>query len=277
MSIQSEKQKEKVESSSKQTSTPSGTSLSGTSLSGTPLSGSPSSEALGKKKDARAKRESPLRLVLVLTMVCAVAAAALAGVNELTKKPIERARYRFKLASVNKVLPECDNDPGKETVKITGPGGEKITVYRCLKGGEVVAVAYSVDTEKNKNPPYSGVIEVLVGVSQEGRIVTSPKDKVVGVSILNHSETPGLGAQITGDAFLRSFADQNFVGRNLSKGTQSCGHQGDCRKWAVRKDDPGGFVDVISGATISTRAVTEAVQRALAVFNSKKEEMFRDE
>jgi Na+-translocating ferredoxin:NAD+ oxidoreductase subunit G len=121
------------------------------------------------------------------------------------------------------------------------------------------------------------VIEVLVGVSKEGRIITSPKEKIVGVSILNHSETPGLGARITEDAFLRSFADDSFVGRNLSKGLESCGPQGDCRKWAVRKDDPSGFVDVISGATISTRAVTEAVQRALALFNSKKEEMFRDE
>lgn len=257
MGIQSEKQKEEVETSLKQA----------------PMT----SSTLDKKKDARTKRESPLRLVLVLTMVCAVAAAALAGVNELTKKPIERARYRFKLASVNKVLPECDNDPGKETVKIVGPGGEKITVYRCLKGEEIIAVAYSVDTEKNKNPPYSGVIEVLVGVSQEGRIVTSPKDETVGVAILKHSETPGLGAQITGDAFLRSFADENLVGRTLAKGNQSCGLQGDCRKWAVSKDDPSGFVDVISGATISTRAVTEAVHRALVLFNSKKEEMFRDE
>lgn len=228
-----------------------------------------------KRVDTRPKKEDAWKLVLVLTLVCAAAAAALAGVHELTRKPIEQARYRFKLASVIQVLPDCDNDPGKDTVEVDVSGVGKTTVYRCRKEGEIIAVAYSIDTDKNKNPPYSGRIEVLVGITSNGRIVASKSEGKIGVSILQHTETPGLGAQITGDEFLSTFSDDSFLGRNLTKDGKTCGENGSCKNWAVRKDDPDGFVDVISGATVSTRAVTETVQRALAVFNRNKHEMLK--
>lgn len=216
------------------------------------------------------KGDPPWRLVLVLTLVCAAAGAALAGAHELTKGPIKKAQYRFKLASVKEVLPECDEDPGKNTVEVEVPGHGKITVYRCVVGGKIAAVAFSLDTKKNKNPTYSGLIEVLVGVTQGGRVVASKKDNKVGVLILKHSETPGLGAKIEGESFLSSFRDESFLGRNLAENGESCGKGGRCHTWAVKKDDSRGFVDAISGATISSRAVTEVVQRALTVFNDKK-------
>ncbi len=226
-----------------------------------------------KRSDARPEKEPAWKLVLVLTLVCAGAAAALAGVHQLTAEPIKQARFRFKQASVIQVLPECDNEPGQDTVEVDVAGVGETTVYRCRKNGEVIAVAFSIDTEKNANPPYSGPIEVLVGVTREGRIVASKETRKVGVAILQHTETPGLGAQITGDEFLSTFHDNAFTGRNLTEDGKSCSEDGSCKKWAVRKDDPAGFVDVISGATVTTRAMTEIVQRALHIFNQNKQEM----
>lgn len=86
---------------------------------------------------------------------------------------------------------------------------------------------------------YGGVIETVVGVSSSGN--------VSGVSVVRHSETPGLGANITGGEFQR-----RFVG--IPAGTEV----------KVKKD--GGQVDAITGATVSSRAVANAVNEALRVF-----------
>ncbi|MCD6498861.1 MAG: FMN-binding protein [Deltaproteobacteria bacterium] len=209
------------------------------------------------------------KLIVVLTGVCLVAGVALAGGHMLTHDRILKARHEFKLLSVKKVLPTCDNDPGGDHVEVALPGGGTLTAFRCRHGGKVAAVAYSLDSKKNKHSPYGGVIEVLVGVTRKGRIVTR-KDGRVGVLILQHSETPGLGARIEGKKFRGNFMDAHHLGRNLTAQDMSCDQAGHCAKWVVRKDDPKGFVDAISGATISSRATTEVVHRALAYFNDQK-------
>lgn len=219
---------------------------------------------------AEAASDPAWKLILVLTLVCAVAGAALAAGHMVTADPIKKARYEFKLASVKKVLPSCENDPGDDTVEVELPSGEKTTAYRCIKDGEIAAVAFSLDTAKNENAPYSGKIEVLVGITDEGRIYAEEEKKKVGVAVLKHSETPGLGAKIEDWGFLEAFVIEDGVGRNLTKDGMSCAPgKKRCRRWAVEKDDPKGFVDAISGATISSRAMTEVVRRALGYFNEK--------
>ena len=208
------------------------------------------------------------KMVVVLTVVCAIAGVSLAMGHMFSKKPIQKARYRFKLASIKKVLPDCKQDPGANTVQVVLPEVGKTTVYRCRIGGEIVAVAFSLDTKANKNPTYGGPIEVLVGIdTKTDRIFASKEKKRVGVAVLKHAETPGLGAKIEDEDFLRNFCDAQFVGRNLVGEQQSCNAQKQCRTWAVGKDDARGFVDAISGATISSRAMTEVVQRALRYYS----------
>lgn len=84
---------------------------------------------------------------------------------------------------------------------------------------------------------YSGLIRIMLGVDASGRIH--------GVYILEHRETPGLGSKICNPEFL----DQ-FKGKSLRNFT-----------FAVEKD--GGDVDAVTSATISSRAVTEALKTGL--------------
>lgn len=83
---------------------------------------------------------------------------------------------------------------------------------------------------------YGGAIEVMTGIRPDGT--------VSGVTILSMSETPGLGAKTKESSFLRQYTGANAP------------------DLAVNKD--GGTVNAVSGATISSRAVTEAVNSAIA-------------
>ena len=87
----------------------------------------------------------------------------------------------------------------------------------------------------------------MVGVNAAGEIQ--------GVEILKQLETPGLGARITEPGFR-----QGFAGRNIAD-----------TDWRVRKD--GGDIDQITAATISSRAVVEAVKAGVEVFKRNEEQI----
>lgn len=89
---------------------------------------------------------------------------------------------------------------------------------------------------------YGGAVEVMTGIDCDG--------KVLGINILTINETPGLGMNAKKDSFL-----SQFTGRS--------------GKLAVSKD--GGDIDAITSATITSRAVTSAVNQALAYFEEVKE------
>jgi electron transport complex protein RnfG len=100
---------------------------------------------------------------------------------------------------------------------------------------------------------YAGPIRLLVALDSAGR--------VLGVRVLEHHETPGIGDRIeTG----RSSWIQQFVGRTL-------GDSPDAR-WALSRD--GGDYDQLSGATVTSRAVTVAVRDALAWYALNGEQVF---
>lgn len=116
-------------------------------------------------------------------------------------------------------------------------------IYVAQKQGKVSA--YAIKTITNQG--YSGRIEILVGISVEG--------KILGVRVLQHKETPGLGDKIeTGKSnWIYAFNQQQFSVENQAQ-------------WAVKKD--GGKFDQFAGATITPRAVVNAVKyTALAVIN----------
>jgi electron transport complex protein RnfG len=167
-----------------------------------------------------------VRYALVLGLIATISAGVLAATNAVTAEPIKEAYRQDFLKGLVAVLPEFDNSPDTEVLDIQG-----YTVYVAKKGGETVG--YAVQTSSMRG--YSGEIGVLVGADNAG--------KISGVTVLKHAETPGLGDKITGAAWL-----QSFVGGAL----------GDT--YAVKKD--GGDIDSFSGATISPRAVSEAVTSA---------------
>ena len=188
------------------------------------------------------------RLVLVLTLISTVAGFALALTHELTKERIENARKEYELKAVKKVLlieEKLKELKGELVIEKKEVEFEetKVPVYRGRMNENVFGTAI-----KTAGKGYGGDIETVVGINRKG-VITA-------VEIVEHKETPGLGAKII-EAFFR---DQ-FKGKSARN------------KIKVRKD--GGEIDAISGATISPQGVCQAVERALELFSEKKEEILK--
>lgn len=191
------------------------------------------------------------RLIIVLTVICVVAAASLSAVYTMTKEPIAKAAREEKLSAMRQIMPGFDNEPDVETVALPNGKDDKgnditRTYYIARKGEEVIGVLF----ETSSRAGYGGTITVIVGVTTDGA--------VTGVVVLKHSETPGLGTKITAEEWLAGFA-----GRTLEN-----------TKWAVTKD--GGDIDYTSGATISPRAVVAAVKEGLDIFSTHREEILSE-
>ena len=183
------------------------------------------------------------RLIVVLATICFVAGLALAAVYEVTKEPIA---YQLKLEvirSLKAVLPEMDIDPDRDFVDLQRPEVGEVKVFQAATGDKADGVAFQVRAPDG----YSGNISIMMGVLPDGSLG--------GIEILNHAETPGLGSLIIED----SFKDQ-FKGRSL-----------DNTNFKVKKD--GGDIDQITGATISPRAVSGAVEKGLIWFKNEREKI----
>lgn len=181
-----------------------------------------------------------LRLCFVLTIIAAISAGVLAFVDQKTEEPIANALKAEEMAAVESVLPPFDNEADKDTVSV-GDETQSYKFYRGRMEGEIVGAAFTVIAPNG----YSGDIKVMVGVDTAGL--------VQGIVILDHRETPGLGAKIE----TAGFRDQ-YRGRSLE----------DPETWDVLKD--GGTFKQITGATISSRAVTHCVARALEFFAANR-------
>lgn len=176
-----------------------------------------------------------IRMAIVLTVICAFSGFVLAFVKQATQSAREYQILKYvKGPSIEAVLPEYDNDPIKEAITLEfgkDKKGEPIEkqIFPAKKGGQIVAVAYN-----STQTGYHGEIDLMVGVTPDG--------KLTGVSIMTHTETPGLGARITEEQFTKQF-------------------QGLSGEIAL-----GSEVSAISGATISSKAVVSAVNDALSQF-----------
>jgi electron transport complex protein RnfG len=187
------------------------------------------------------------KLLVALTVVCVVSALSLSAVNDVTKTLIEEQDTQARLRAVRAVLPPFDNDPIADTTQVAAadePDGEMIVVHVGKKAGKPTGVAFEVTGEG-----YGGRIRVMLGMDVKGC--------VSGVRILKHAETPGLGAKIEEDAFTSAFRNKSLANSRLVRG-----------ELAVKKD--GGDIDAVTGATISSRGVTEAVSWGLKLFEARK-------
>jgi electron transport complex protein RnfG len=126
---------------------------------------------------------------------------------------------------------------------------KNIDVYRAKKNNQVIAVII----ESVAPDGYSGEIKTLVGVDHE--------DKILGVRVITHKETPGLGDYIEID---KSQWIKNFDLKSLDKVSE--------KQWAVKKD--GGDFDYVSGATITPRAVIKSTYKCLLYVKENKKRLF---
>ena len=166
-----------------------------------------------------------LRLALTLLVITAVMAAALAGVNQFTEPMITKLQAEKTQQAIELVLPG-----GGEEIEFTDSTGLVSTVYASDTGYAVKVAPIGFDN----------TITMMVGISTEG--------EVLGISIISHTETAGLGAV----AAAANSAGEAFRG-------QFVGMSGNL---AVTKD--GGAVDSITGATITSRAICTGINAALA-------------
>ena len=172
--------------------------------------------------------------------------------NIETHQAIAVAKAADQKASLEQVIPTDlhDNDLLQDTVLIAEPSvegdDEKGTlIYLARKDQQVVAVAY-----EQIGYGYAGEITIIMGVSRDG--------EVLGVRVLSHSETPGLGDRIEAQ---KSDWILGFNGLSLQNPTES--------GWQVKKD--GGQFDQFTGATITPRAVVKMVKQGLKFFAEHQE------
>ena len=164
------------------------------------------------------------RLTLTLLLITGIVAIALAGVNMVTAPAIEALNAQKTQEAIELVLP--------------GGGEEMDTFPETALVSKVYAsdTGYAVEVTPGG---FDNTITMMVGVDKTGN--------VLGISIIKHTETAGLGAV----AAAKTPAGENFRG-------QFVGASGSV---AVTKD--GGTMDAITGATITSRAICAGVNAAL--------------
>lgn len=193
-----------------------------------------------------------LRPALLLALLGLAAAVLLGGLNRLTEDRIESERRERALAAVSSMLEpgSYDNQLLEDTTRlpVTGLSGPAL-VYRARKGPEPAAAVFDVTTPRG----YSGDIRLLVAVDADGT--------VLGVRVLEHRETPGLGDKIERG---RSDWLEQFEGKTLGNPP--------AEDWAP--DRRNGDFDTVTSATITSSAVVDAVKRVLEAFESGKRELF---
>lgn len=185
------------------------------------------------------------RYIITLTVICIVAAAALAGVFYITKEPIAESERQERLKAINMVLPFFSNEPDKEeeklTIKDSATGADKDIFFYPARDTEDEMVGVALQTVSKTG--YGGDIKIMMGIDMKGEIS--------GIYILDLKETPGLGSKIKEDWFKEQFKRKSLSNSKLS----------------VKKD--GGDIDAITGATISSRAIAYAIEEGLRVFEKK--------
>ncbi|MBQ4569750.1 MAG: RnfABCDGE type electron transport complex subunit G [Ruminococcus sp.] len=170
---------------------------------------------------------------LSLFLICLVVAFLLAGTNELTKEPIAQLQAKKADQAKLQVCPDAVTFDGQEETDVP------VEFYRGFDE-EGNLVGYAIPSS---HKGYGGEVEIMVGISSKGEIT--------GVNILSINETPGLGMNATKESFRNQFLgeipDKSFTA----------------------KDDPSKEkIDALTGATITSEAVSQAVNKAIDVYRS---------
>ena len=189
------------------------------------------------------KLESSLtNMVLVLTLVAVIMGGVLAYVNHLTEGPISEQKEKA-LANGIKTVMVCDE------LTVADP----VEVKQDVDGKELVYIIYNVKDAQGKDlgaavqsatMGFGGDLKVLVGFDPEGNIL--------GYTLLEHAETPGLGAKA--DQWFQKGQKGDIIGKSPAE------------PLTVSKD--GGQVDAITASTITSRAFLKAVNQAYTAYKA---------
>ncbi|CUX43798.1 RnfABCDGE type electron transport complex subunit G [Clostridium sp. C105KSO13] len=188
---------------------------------------------------------------LILTAITLISGILLGLVYEVTKAPIATAQEKAKQEAYRQALPDAvsfepyddfDESDAVKTLKSAGYSDDEITeaVIGKDKGGDDIGCVITVVSHEG----YGGDITMSVGIMADGT--------VKGVEMLSISETAGLGMKAAEADFRDQFKDKQVEAFAYTKNNE-------------KGDDK---IDAISGATITTNAVTNAVDSALVYFQN---------
>lgn len=191
---------------------------------------------------------------LLLALFAVVVAGSLALTEIGTREQRDASLRKVKSKALNEVIPATLRDnvllddfiTTKDTQYLRLKKPQKIYIARL--GGKVTGFILPTRTPNG----YGGAINSIVGINTQGEIL--------GVRIISHTETPGLGDKIE---LKKSDWVLSFNGKSLKNTEES--------KWAVQKDR--GEFDQFTGATITPRAVVDSVYKALQYFEAHKKEL----
>lgn len=186
-----------------------------------------------------------VRMVVVLSVITGLAGFALSSLKQWTDPIIEEQVLTYVQGpAITLIFPDASNDPIADRKSLPKPGGaegETIFVFPAMQNGALTAVAIEASGKG-----YGGDVNVMVGIDVANDFVT-------GVSVTTHKETPGLGSRVADRSFTKQFQAVPF------------------EKAAMKS--AGGNIDAISGATVSSVAVSDAVTQAAAWYGPLKEDI----
>ncbi|HPE94499.1 MAG TPA: RnfABCDGE type electron transport complex subunit G [Bacillota bacterium] len=162
--------------------------------------------------------------VLSLFLICLTVSVLLALTNDLTADKIAQQEADALRESMQSVIPDADSFSESNTEGI----------YAAYKSGKNIGWAIKVTVKG-----YGGDMTVLVGIGND--------DVIKGVSILSHSETPGMGAKADDDDYLSQYTGKNAETLTL-----------------------GADIDAVTGATVTSSALIGAVNEAIEIYDTVK-------
>ena len=198
------------------------------------------------------------RSAALLALIAIIGTGLLAGIHALTEDRINTQQRKLVLQQLNQLIPAVayDNALHEDVIEIRDPAyfkhSDPLKVYRARLGLAPVAVVIKLVAPDG----YNGDIHLLVGIWEN--------ETIAGVRVISHRETPGLGDPIEHQ---RSDWILGFDNTSLDSPSE--------KDWAVKRD--GGAFEQFTGATITPRAVVEAVQRALTYYSSHSQDLFKQQ
>lgn len=185
----------------------------------------------------------------ILFAFCLGFGLLLAITDEVTSADISARSVEDKQNSLSQVLPDSihDNNPVTDTLQLHNAEGREITVFRARKEGQITGIAYEIF-----GTGYAGEIRLMIGIAPDG--------KLLGVRVLAHKETPGLGDKIEAK---KSDWITRFTGLSLGNPP--------LERWKVKKD--GGDFDQFAGATITPRGVVAAIRKGQEFFAANRAQL----
>ena len=191
--------------------------------------------------------------IIVLFVVALVSVAILAVLNQITLDPIAKAEADAKAAVYKAVYSDAAEVAEPEELQkrvdeyVPNEKGIKINAALEAKDKSGNQIGYVIDATSPNG--YGGDVQIAIGITNEG--------EVTAFKVISASETPGLGAKAFDDEFASQFSGLKADGLSFSK-------------TGANRDN--NEIDAISGATITTTAVTEAVNEAFTFYSTLKGE-----